>query len=57
MKKRNDIMTFRLPIEEKAMLKELADAANVTASDLALLAVRDLIAKLTAKPAKGKAKA
>jgi predicted transcriptional regulator len=46
MKKRDGIMTFRLPDEEKAKLVSLAEAADCTLSDLAVKAVRDLIAKL-----------
>jgi len=62
MKKRNGIMTFRLPDEEKAKLQMFAEAADCTLSDLAVKAVRDLIATLDAaqqpqipvKPAKKK---
>jgi hypothetical protein len=51
MKKRNDIMTFRLPEVEKAKLVSFAEAADVTISDLAVKAVRDLIATLEAADA------
>ena len=51
MKKRDGIMTFRLPDEEKAKLVSLAEAADCTLSDLAVKAVRDLIASLEAAQA------
>lgn len=57
MKRRNGIMTFRLPDEEKAMLQAHADAKDVSLSDLAVMAVRDLLAKLDSEkeqPKKGK---
>ena len=46
MKKRDGIMTFRLPDVEKAKLVMFAEAADCTLSDLAVKAVRDLIASL-----------
>jgi predicted transcriptional regulator len=51
MKKRNGIMTFRLPDEEKAKLQGFAEQADCTLSDLAVKAVRDLIASLEAASA------
>ena len=48
MKKRDGIMTFRLPDAEKAKLVMFAEAADCTLSDLAVKAVRDLIASLEA---------
>ena len=48
MKKRNGIMTFRLPDEEKSKLVVFAEQADCTISDLAVRAVRDLIATLEA---------
>ena len=60
MKKRNGIMTFRLPDEEKAKLVMFSEQADCTISDLAVRAVRDLIAKLeaaTPAPAPKKKKA
>jgi predicted transcriptional regulator len=51
MKKRDGIMTFRLPDEEKAKLVMFAEAADCTLSDLAVKAVRDLIASLEASQA------
>ena len=51
MKKRDGIMTFRLPDEEKAKLVMFAEAADCTLSDLAVKAVRELIASLEAAQA------
>jgi predicted transcriptional regulator len=51
MKKRDGIMTFRLPDAEKAKLVMFAEAADCTLSDLAVKAVRDLIATLEATQA------
>lgn len=48
MKKRDGIMTFRLPDAEKAKLVMFAETADCTLSDLAVKAVRDLIASLEA---------
>jgi len=57
MKKRNGIMTFRLPDDEKAKLSFLAEASDRSLSDLAVQAIRDLITKLEAEQApKGKKK-
>lgn len=56
MKKRDGIMTFRLPDEEKAKLVMFAEAADCTLSDLAVRAVRDLIATLEASTPKAPAK-
>ena len=46
-------MTFRLPDEEKAKLVGYAEQADCSLSDLAVRAVRDLIARMeaTATPA------
>jgi len=41
-------MTFRLPDEEKSKLVVFAEQADCTISDLAVRAVRDLIATLEA---------
>jgi predicted HicB family RNase H-like nuclease len=46
MKRRDGILTFRLPDEEKAKLALFAEQQDRSLSDLAVLAVRDLIAKL-----------
>ena len=46
MRKRDGIMTFRLPDEEKAKLVMFAEQADCTLSDLAVKAVRDLIERL-----------
>jgi hypothetical protein len=56
MKKRDGIMTFRLPDEEKAKLVMFSEQADCTISDLAVRAVRDLIAKLEGENPEGKAK-
>jgi uncharacterized protein (DUF1778 family) len=42
-KKRDGIMTFRIPTDEKDMIQAIADKANVTLSDVVVRAVRDLI--------------
>jgi predicted transcriptional regulator len=45
-KRRDGIMTFRLPDEEKAQLFTLAEGMDRSMSDLAVMAIRDLITKL-----------
>jgi predicted transcriptional regulator len=45
-KRRDGIMTFRLPDEEKAKLYSLAESMDRSMSDLAVMAIRDLITKL-----------
>ena len=52
-KKRDGIMTFRIPSDEKDMLLAIADKADVTLSDVVVRAVRDLI---EAHPLPAKAK-
>ena len=54
-KKRDGIMTVRLPNDEKAQLQAIADKADVTLSDAVVRAVRDYMAANPLK-AKGKAK-
>lgn len=46
MKKRDGIMTFRLPDEEKAKLVMFAEAGDCTLSDLAVKAIRELIERM-----------
>jgi hypothetical protein len=48
MKKRDGIMTFRLPDDEKAKLAMFAEQADCSLSDLAVKAIRTLIASLEA---------
>jgi predicted transcriptional regulator len=54
MKRRNGIMTFRLPDDEKAKLSIFAEQKDVSLSDLAVQAIRDLIVKLEAEAPKKK---
>lgn len=56
MKRRNGIMTFRLPDDEKAKLVLFAEAKDVSLSDLAVQAMRDLIAKMEAEAPQKKGK-
>jgi predicted transcriptional regulator len=56
MKKRTGIMTFRLPEEEKAKLNFFAEQGDRTLSDMAVMAVRELIEKLEAAQPKPKKK-
>jgi predicted transcriptional regulator len=51
LKKRNGIMTFRLPEDEKAKLQSFADAADCSLSDLAVKAIRDFMSLLEAAQA------
>ena len=54
-KKRNGIMTVRIPTDEKDLLQAIADKADVTLSDAVVRAVRDFI-EAHPVPAKGKTK-
>jgi predicted transcriptional regulator len=54
-KRRDGIMTVRIPSDEKDVLQALADKADVTLSDAVVRAVRDFI-EANPIPAKGKAK-
>ena len=40
-KKRDAIMTVRIPTDEKDVLQKIADVADVTLSDVVVRAVRD----------------
>jgi predicted transcriptional regulator len=42
-KKRDGIMTVRIPTDEKDVLQAIADKADVTLSDVVVRAVRDFI--------------
>ena len=42
-KKRDGIMTVRIPTDEKDVLQKIADVADVTLSDVVVHAVRDFI--------------
>jgi predicted transcriptional regulator len=42
-KRRDGIMTVRIPTDEKDMLQSIADHADVTLSDVVVRAVRDFI--------------
>jgi len=53
-KKRDGIMTVRIPTDEKDVLQAIADKADVTLSDVVVKAVRDFI---EANPVPSKAKA
>ena len=57
-KRRDGIMTVRIPTDEKEMLQAIADHADVTLSDVVVRAVRDFIeahaGSLKKAPAKGK---
>jgi predicted transcriptional regulator len=50
-KKRDGIMTVRIPTDEKDQLQAIADKADVTLSDVVVRAVRDFI---EANPRKAK---
>jgi predicted transcriptional regulator len=50
-KRRDGIMTVRIPTDEKDMLQAIADKADVTLSDVVVKAVRDFI---EANPIKAK---
>ncbi|MCX8492896.1 MAG: hypothetical protein ORN23_01530 [Chthoniobacterales bacterium] len=53
-KKRDGIMTVRIPTDEKNILQAIADKADVTLSDVVVKSVRDFIEAnpLPAKPKK-----
>ncbi len=53
-KKRDGIMTVRIPTDEKDLLQAIADKADVTLSDVVVKSVRDFIEAnpLTTKPKK-----
>ncbi|MEI6081066.1 MAG: hypothetical protein WCR44_01390 [Verrucomicrobiota bacterium] len=53
-KKRDGIMTVRIPTDEKDILQAIADKADVTLSDVVVKSVRDFIEShpLPAKPKK-----
>jgi predicted transcriptional regulator len=42
-KRRDGIMTVRIPTDEKDVLQAIADKADVTLSDMVVRAVRDFI--------------
>jgi predicted transcriptional regulator len=42
-KRRDGIMTVRIPTDEKDLLQAIADKADVTLSDVVVRAVRDFI--------------
>lgn len=52
-KKRDGIMTFRLPVEEKEMLQAFAQEMDVSLSDLAVKACRRIIAEIGAMKTNG----
>jgi predicted transcriptional regulator len=52
-KRRDGIMTVRIPTDEKDLLQAIADKADVTLSDAVVRAVRDFI---EANPIQAKAK-
>jgi predicted transcriptional regulator len=54
-KRRDGIMTVRIPSDEKDQLQAIADKADVTLSDVVVRAVRDFIED-NPIPAKAKAK-
>ena len=51
-KKRDGIMTVRIPTDEKDQLQAIADKADVTLSDAVVRAVRDFIDAHTVKEKK-----
>ena len=53
-KRRNGIMTVRIPTDEKDMLQAIADHADVTLSDVVVRAVRDFIETHQGSLKKGK---
>ena len=55
-KRRDGIMTVRIPTDEKDVLQAIADKADVTLSDVVVRAVRDFI-EANPVPTKGKKKA
>jgi hypothetical protein len=54
-KRRDGIMTVRIPTDEKDVLQAIADKADVTLSDVVVRAVRDFI-EANPTPTKGKKK-
>jgi predicted transcriptional regulator len=54
-KRRDGIMTVRIPTDEKEVLQAIADKADVTLSDVVVRAVRDFI-EANPTPTKGKKK-
>jgi len=54
-KRRNGIMTVRIPTDEKDILQAIADKADVTLSDVVVRAARDFI-EAHSIPAKEKSK-
>jgi len=54
-KKRDGIMTVRIPTDEKNILQAIADKADVTLSDVVVKSVRDFI-EAHPVPTKTKAK-
>jgi len=56
-KRRDGIMTVRIPTDEKDMLQAIADHADVTLSDVVVRAVRDFIDAHSGSLKKGTAKA
>ena len=54
-KRRDGIMTVRIPTDEKEQLQAIADQADVTLSDVVVRAVRDFVASHPL-PSKGRAK-
>ena len=51
-KKRDGIMTVRIPTDEKDVLQKIADVADVTLSDVVVHAVRDFIKANPVSPKK-----
>ena len=55
-KRRDGIMTVRIPTDEKDLLQAIADHADVTLSDVVVRAVRDFIETHSPSLKKGAAK-
>jgi len=55
-KRRDGIMTVRIPTDEKDLLQAIADHADVTLSDVVVRAVRDFIEAHQGSLKKGAAK-
>ena len=55
-KRRDGIMTVRIPTDEKDLLQAIADQADVTLSDVVVRAVRDFIDANSSSLKKGAAK-
>lgn len=51
-KKRDGIMTVRIPTDEKEQLQAIADKADVTLSDVVVHAVREFISSCPISPKK-----